>query len=152
MRLSLMPASSVKLLCSDIWFKLCEFSSYLSRRPQCDGTVCWDSITVCDFLHICCLDKWQSVNDDAVLLIVRCLSVVEFCWEIITIQSPILTKKLDSAFSVFSLKQPMVSISDDHDVVHIMQLIEMADYDNEASCHSNLHKSHTPTLTSARLY
>lgn len=41
------------------------------------------------------------------------------------------------------------SISDDGTVVPIMQLIRRADYVDEATRQSNLHKSHYPTLTSA---
>lgn len=44
------------------------------------------------------------------------------------------------------------SISDDHNVVPIMQLIRCADYVDEATCHSNLHKSHNPTPTSAQTH
>lgn len=142
-----------EVLCADVWVPLCEFNSFLSKRLQCDGSVwCYNYMW---FLHICCLYKWHAVNDDAVFLIVRCLSVPPFCREIITTQSAKWTENwirlyLFSAFgnsNSFYLWWSHYSYS-----VHIVPLIKMADYCDEAPCHSNLHKSYTPTLTSAQPY
>lgn len=36
--------------------------------------------------------------------------------------------------------------------VHIVRLIKLADYGDEAHCHSNLHKSYPPTLAAAQLH
>lgn len=54
------------------------FSYYLSRRPQCDGSVWWAAINVCDSICNCCLNGsklWFSCSHCKVL----CLSVPVSC-------------------------------------------------------------------------
>lgn len=117
---------------SEIWLPLSEFSSFCSSGHP--------TVMISGLFFFLQASSQRGT-----------LSVAVHSWEVNA--DLLIYCKLEIGFCFLYCRRLTAPLSGDHTVVPpIMQLIRCADYVDEATCHSNLHKSHNPTPTSAQTH